>query len=97
MAYPFARFYATRLLLLDGHDWHRVSSDGRLEIDHAIVDRRFTGRIADVMRLFDVRHFIIGANVHPSRARRLIKECFEQGIPCHDVRSQGAWIYSPAP
>lgn len=97
IAYPFAQFHTKRLLLLDGQDWHRVSNDRRLAIDHAIVDRRFTGSIADVMRLFDVRHFIIGANVHPSRARRLIKECFEQGIPCHDVRSQGAWIYSPAP
>lgn len=97
IAYPFAQFYATRLLLLDGLDWQRVSTDRRLAIDHAIIDRRFTGHIADVVRLFDVHHFIIGANVHPSRARRLIKECSDLGIPCHDVRSQGAWIYSPAP
>lgn len=95
IAYPFAWFYNKRLLLLDDCEWQRLSTSKRLTIDYAIIDRRFNGRLDDVTRLFDVRHFVIAANVHPARARLWLNDCYEREIPCHDVRTQGAWIYAP--
>ena len=96
--YPFALFHGKRLLLLDSTGWKSTDTrlpGKRLSIDYAIVDRQFDGRLADVTRLFDVGQVIIGANVHPSRARLWLNDCYKQGIACHDVRTEGAWIYSP--
>ena len=97
--YPFALFHGKRLLLLDTPG--RKDSDTqlpgeRLSIDYAVVDRQFDGRLADVVRLFDIGQVIIGANVHPSRARLWLNDCYKQGIACHDVRTEGAWTYRPA-
>lgn len=97
--YPFAIFHGKRLLLLDTPG--RKDSDTqlpgeRLSIDYAVVDRQFDGRLADVVRLFDIGQVIIGANVHPSRARLWLNDCYKQGIACHDVRTEGAWTYRPA-
>ena len=96
--YPFALFHGKRILLLDSTGWKSTDTrlpGKRLSIDYAIVDRLFDGRLADVTRLFDVGQVIIGANVHPSRARLWLNDCYKQGIACHDVRTEGAWIYSP--
>lgn len=96
--YPFALFHGKRLLLLDSTGWKSTDTrlpGKRLSIDYAVVDRQFDGRLADVTRLFDVGQVIIGANVHPSRARLWLNDCYKQGIACHDVRTEGAWIYSP--
>lgn len=95
IAYPFVEFYGKRLLLLDSCQWQQQSVHKPLRVDYAIIDRRFDGRLADAVRLFDIGHFIIGANVHPARARSWMNDCYKRGIPCHDVRSQGAWIYTP--
>ena len=93
--YPFAQFHGKRLLLLDNREWSRLSTGKRLAIDCAIVDRQFRGRLTDVTELFDIGQIVIGANVHPTRTRLWLNDCFEQGIPCHDVRSQGAWLDTP--
>lgn len=93
--YPFAQFHGRRLLLLDGREWSRLSSGKRLRVDCAIVDRQFRGRLADVVELFDIGQVVIGANVHPTRARLWLNDCYERGIACHDVRSQGAWLDKP--
>ncbi len=93
--FPFALFHDKRLLLLDGREWRKLSTDNPLEVDYAIVSRTFRGRIADITKLFHIRALIIGADVHPGRAMSLQNDCFKQGIPCYDIRSQGAWILQP--
>lgn len=93
--YPFALFHGKRLLLLDRREWRKSSTDKPLDIDYAIVSKMFKGRVTDITRLFRIRALIIGADVHPGRAMSLQNDCFEQGIPCYDIRSQGAWVARP--
>lgn len=95
--YPFARFYGKRLLLLDSGEWRNVTTDKPLTIDYAIVGRGFKGGINDILGIFDIQAFIIGAEVHPGRALKLQNDCIKRGIPCHDIRTQGVWIVSPLP
>ena len=64
---------------------------------HMCIGKMFNGRIEDILKLFSVRQFIIGPDVHPRRATKLQNDCFENSIPCHDIRTQGAWIHTLDP
>ena len=92
--YPFAQFYGKRLVLLGKQEWDKLSIGKKLTIDYVIIGKMFNGRIEDILELFSVRQFIIGPDVHPRRAIKLQNDCFENSIPCHDIRTQGAWIHT---
>lgn len=95
--YPFAQFYGKRLVLLGKQEWDKLSIGKKLTIDYVIIGKMFNGRIEDILELFSVRQFIIGPDVHPRRATKLQNDCFENSIPCHDIRTQGAWIHTLDP
>ena len=95
--YPFAQFYGKRLVLPGKQEWDKLSIGKKLTIDYAIIGKMFNGRIEDILELFSVRQFIIGPDVHPRRATKLQNDCFENSIPCHDIRTQGAWIHTLDP
>ena len=95
--YPFAQFYGKRLVLLGKQEWDKLSIGKKLTIDYVIIGKMFNDRIEDILELFSVRQFIIGPDVHPRRATKLQNDCFENSIPCHDIRTQGAWIHTLDP
>ena len=95
--YPFAQFYGKRLVLLGKQEWDKLSIGKKLTIDYVIIGKMFNDRIEDILKLFSVRQFIIGPDVHPRRATKLQNDCFENSIPCHDIRTQGAWIHTLDP
>ncbi len=90
--YPFAQFHGKHIALLNQSHSHKATTASPLSIDYAIIDQSFKGNVSDMLRLFAPRQVVIAANVSPARAIRLQEECMQRGIPCHDIRSQGAWI-----
>ncbi len=92
IAYPFAQFHDNTIVLLDSTNWSNQTTAHPLSIDYAIVDGKFQGKLKEVLPLFTIRQVIIAANVHPTRAASLIQECERLRIPCHNIRTQGAWI-----
>ncbi len=92
ISYPFARFYSQTLLLLDSTNWCNRTAGHTIPVDHAIIDKQFQGKIKELLPLFSIHHIIIAANVHPTRANNLTQECYQLGIPCHNIRAQGVWI-----
>lgn len=69
-----------RIALIDGDSMPQYAS-----CDYALICERFTSDISDVIESVHPDTILLSANIHPSRAKRLQREC-QDTIPCLDLR-----------
>ena len=89
---PFIEFQGDRILLLNDTRWSDMTSHERISVDYAIVCPGFKGKIDVVRPLFDIRQVILTQNLSHFQQTALQEECARLKIPCHRIRTDGAWI-----
>ena len=60
--------------------------------DVLVVGRGFRGEPSDVLAHYRPRQVVLDATLGWGYRQRLREACREAGIPCHDVREQGAFV-----
>ena len=96
VALPFVCYYGMTLLWIDDDSWRYTSANNKFCIDYAVVTEQYKGKIADLVRSFDIGQIILSETLYPLRAEQLQKECVALGIPCHNVRNEGIWLLEPS-
>ncbi|MCH5328633.1 MAG: ComEC/Rec2 family competence protein [Coprobacter sp.] len=89
---PYIFFDHKRILVLDSVSWRNKTSEYHLPLDYVVITSAYKGRIADLQPLFSIKQVIIPANISYFKSYGLERECRQLHIPCHAVRSAGAWV-----
>ena len=64
----------------------------KLDLTHLIVDGNPYTTVEELCMLFDFDTLIISANNSIYRATALQQQCYDLGIPCHNIPLQGAFV-----
>lgn len=67
---------------------------GRMAVDFIILSGNPPTTINTVVSLFDCSHIIIDATNSPWKTKRWLAESRQQGIPCHAIAQQGAFVFT---
>ncbi|MCD8288008.1 MAG: ComEC family competence protein [Porphyromonadaceae bacterium] len=89
---PYIAFQGLRIVVFGDGRWKRRSSHSRMPIDYAIVVPGFKGKIEDIRRCFSVQEVILAHNLSYYQQKNLQEECRALHIPCHRIRTQGAFV-----
>ena len=89
---PFIEFQNDCLIVLDDTRWNETTTHERLHVDYAIVCPGFKGKIDAVRQQFDIGQVILAHNLPYFQQTALQEECARLRIPCHRIRTDGAWI-----
>lgn len=71
----------------------RSSSDTRYALHTLVVGYGSFESPATAFRVFSPRHVVLDASLPQRYREQWQKSCQRFGIPCHDVRTQGAFVY----
>ncbi|MEG1999525.1 MAG: ComEC/Rec2 family competence protein, partial [Bacteroidales bacterium] len=89
---PYIIFNGNKILVLNSDIFDGKVSHKKLYIHKVIICRGFSGNISQMLALFVFGEVIISSDVNHFKRKTIIKECEVLDIPCHDIKSQGAYI-----
>lgn len=87
---PFAQFFQKRILLFDDKKWLENSTP--VPVDVLIISQNPNVSMSDCYRQFPFQLVVFDASNSRRKATLWKQECADHHWPCHDVRTQGAWI-----
>lgn len=91
VALPFISYYGKTILWVNDNSWRYTLSNDKYPVDYAIVTELYKGKIADLVRTFDIGHIVLSEALYPDRGEQLQKECGFLNIRCTNVRDKGIW------
>ncbi|MCB9305030.1 MAG: ComEC family competence protein [Lewinellaceae bacterium] len=89
---PFVQFYDKKIAIVESG---RLIKPGRLPpvpVDVVILANNPWVSIEECRRQFPFKTVVFDNTNHWKQVARWKSECAAEGIPCHDVREQGAWV-----
>ncbi len=89
---PYITFFNERIIILDDDRWINTNSHTRMSIDYGIICPGFKGKIDNVRQVLDIRQIILSYNLPYFQQKHLEEECERLRIPCHRIRTDGAWV-----
>ena len=95
VALPFVQYYNTQLLWVNDDSWRYSYSHQPRHVDYAIITENYNGKIAHLLKNFNIANIVLSENIYPSRLNNLKQECLHRGIPCYDARNNGTWTIIP--
>lgn len=91
---PFIQFFQQKIALIDDARWVETGRPPPVPVDVLVLSRNAPVKIADCLRRFPCRLVVLDASNSWKRAEQWKTECRTLGLSCHDVREQGAWVWS---
>lgn len=89
---PYIIFNGKKVLILNSGLFKNKISREKLYIHKAVICDGFSGSISELLSVFNFGEVIISADVNRFKRTAIIKECQNLDIPCHDIKSRGAYV-----
>ena len=86
----FISFKNKKIYMLTDNELTNRSSKSPLNIDYLLIGNKFSGKLNQVLALFNPREIILDASLPAYTSKRLQKECEEHSMLYHDIAEQGA-------
>lgn len=90
---PFIGFFNLKIALIDDARWLRGQTPA-VPVDVLLICQNPLLDISACQRRFPARQIILDASNSWKNTRRWKAECDALGLPCHDVREKGAWVWT---
>jgi competence protein ComEC len=91
ISYPFITFRGKRIAIID-NNWRRTDPEKILDCDLVIISGNPGIRVEELKEQTSIKQIIIDSSVPFYRADQLIEGFQKEGIPCHYVRQDGAFV-----
>ena len=86
------QFGKKRVYLLCRNLSHAPSGQPPVSVDLLVIGRGCSDNLQTARRAFDARQVVLDGTLSPYYRQRWTTECHMAGLPCHDVRTQGAYM-----
>ena len=92
--HPFAKLCGKSIVAVAKGRWknYEPSDSSREKFDALLVTKQFHSTIAKALELYDVNTVILSGDIYDDNLPALEKECQEQEIPYHSIKSSGAYV-----
>lgn len=90
---PFAQFFEKRMAMIDDARWVKKGNPRPLPVDVLMLSQSPRVSIAECQERFPFQMVVFDASNSWKQAGRWKEECERLGVPFHDVREQGAWVW----
>lgn len=91
---PFVQFFNQKMILLDDVKWLRISQVSPIPVDVLLLSDNPNVQIAECRERFPFRFVVFDSSNRLNLIKRWKSECEFAGIPYHDVRQSGAWVWN---
>lgn len=83
------RFHGKTIAVVKDNGWHNRGADMLFPIDYLVIQRGFTGYIAELQNVFFIRKIVLDTSLSLYQQKRLLKECEELKIEVFSLSEQG--------
>ena len=90
-AFPFFSFKGRKMVLIN-KDWKYFSPLNRMACDLVIISGKTLPDVEKLRLQIDLKQVVIDSSVPSYLAGQLVSLFEKEGIPCHSVRHQGAFV-----
>ena len=90
--HPFIQFFDKRMVLLDDLLWLKGAS--QIPTDILVISKNAATDIVECQKKFPAGIVVFDNTNSRRKVEKWVAQCIAEGIPFHDVRTQGAWVWS---
>ncbi|MEO6759386.1 MAG: hypothetical protein ABIO24_08020, partial [Saprospiraceae bacterium] len=91
---PFVQFFARKMLILDNAHWLHDQEIPAFPVDLILLSKNPKVSIADCIRRFPCRLIVSDGTNSWKQCDRWRTECANLGLSYHDIRLDGAYVWS---
>ena len=85
-------FQKIRIAFVNDQRWMHKKAVHRLKLDYLYLGKGFQGRLAALIKLFDIDHVLIDSSVSDKRKRKYLNECRQLHLDATSLADRGAII-----
>jgi competence protein ComEC len=93
---PFVQFFSQKMVVVDDSRWVKIGKTPSVPVDVLLLSNNANVKISECRERFPFRLVVFDSSNRLKLIMRWKAECEAAGIPYHDVRESGAWVWNEA-
>jgi competence protein ComEC len=93
---PFVQFFSKKMVVVDDARWMEIGKTPPVPVDVLLLSNNPNVKIVECRERFPFRLAVFDSSNRLKLIMRWKSECEAAGIPYHDVRESGAWVWNGA-
>jgi competence protein ComEC len=90
---PFAQFFSQKIAAIDDAKWLKNNGAPPIAVDVLLLSNNPNVKISECQARFPFRLVVFDSSNRLKLIARWKSECEAAGIPYHDIRTSGAWVW----